>query len=127
MNLINKTFLIDTFDKVLKSGDLQKLVNVKKSESNILEEHLISMSITSEQHKSISSLNIDEKIEKIDQSQKRIDSTISELNKELVGLNKTISTIKKQKVIVKKVYDEKINRVDELNDAQLDSFFSDRY
>ena len=64
MNLINKTFLIDTFDKVLKSGDLQKLVNVKKSESNILEEHLISMSITSEQHKSISSLNIDEKIEK---------------------------------------------------------------
>lgn len=70
---------------------------------------------------------IDEKIEKIDQSQKRIDSTISELNKELIGLNKTISTIKKQKVIVKKVYDEKINRVDELNDAQLDSFFSDRY
>ena len=70
---------------------------------------------------------IDEKIGKINQSQKRIDSTISELNKELVGLNKTISTIKKQKVIVKKVYDEKINRVDELNDAQLDSFFSDRY
>jgi hypothetical protein len=42
MKLINETFLIDTFDKVLKSGDLQKLVNVKKSESNELEEHLIS-------------------------------------------------------------------------------------
>lgn len=64
MKLINETFLIDTFDRVLKSGDLQKLVNVKKSESNELEEHLISMSITSEQHKLIQSLNIDEKVEK---------------------------------------------------------------
>jgi hypothetical protein len=64
MKLINETFLIDTFDKVLKSGDLQKLINVKKSESNELEEHLISMSITSEQHKLIQSLNIDEKVEK---------------------------------------------------------------
>ena len=64
MNLINETFLSDTFDKVLKSGDLQKLVNVKKSESSGLEEHLISMSITSDQHKLIASLNIDEKTEK---------------------------------------------------------------
>jgi len=63
MKLINETFLIDTFDKVLKSGDLQKLVNVKKSESNELEEHLISISITSDQHKLIRSLNIDEKTE----------------------------------------------------------------
>jgi hypothetical protein len=64
MNTINETFLIDTFDKVLKSQDLQKLVNVKKSESSGLEEHLISMSITSDQHKLIVSLNIDEKTEK---------------------------------------------------------------
>ena len=63
MKLINETFLIDTFDKVLKSGDLQKLVNVKKSESNELEEHLISISITSDQLKLIRSLNIDEKTE----------------------------------------------------------------
>ena len=63
MNTINETFLIDTFDKVLKSQDLQKLVNVKKSESSGLEEHLISMSITSDQHKLIASLNIDEKTE----------------------------------------------------------------
>ena len=64
MKLINETFLIDTFDKVLKSGDLQKLINLKKSNSNELEEHLISMSITSEQQKMIQSLNIDEKTEK---------------------------------------------------------------
>jgi hypothetical protein len=62
MKLINETFLIDTFDEVLKSGDLQKLVNVKKSESNELEEHLISISITSEQRKYGQS--IDEKMEK---------------------------------------------------------------
>ena len=64
MYTLNETFLIDTFDKVLKSQDLQKLVNVKKSESSGLEEHLISMSITSDQHKLIVSLNIDEKTEK---------------------------------------------------------------
>ena len=64
MKLINETFLIDTFDKVLKSGDLQKLINLKKTNSNELEEHLISMSITSEQQKMIQSLNIDEKTEK---------------------------------------------------------------
>jgi len=61
MITVDETFLIDTFDKVLGSGDLQKLVNVKKSESNGLEEHLISISITSEQHKLIQPLNIDEK------------------------------------------------------------------
>lgn len=63
MKQIEETFLIDTFDKVLKSEDLQKLINVKKSESDELEEHFISMSITSDQHKLISSLNIDEKVE----------------------------------------------------------------
>jgi len=63
MNKIDETFLIDTFDKILKSEDLQKLINVKKSESDELEEHLISMSITSEQHKLIHSMNIDEKVE----------------------------------------------------------------
>ena len=64
MKQIEETFLIDTFDKVLKSKDLQKLINLKKSDSNELEEHSISMSITSEQQKMIQSLNIDEKTEK---------------------------------------------------------------
>jgi protein-disulfide isomerase len=57
----------------------------------------------------------------------RMDSTIKLFNQELVSLNKNISTIKKEKIIVKKIYDEKINRVDGLNDAQLDSFFTNRY
>lgn len=70
---------------------------------------------------------IDNKIDEINKSQRKLDSTINLLNKELVSLNKTISTIKKEKIIVKKVYDEKINRVDGLNDVQLDSFFTNRY
>jgi septal ring factor EnvC (AmiA/AmiB activator) len=70
---------------------------------------------------------IDEKIGEINKNQKKIDSNIIELKKELVGLNKTISTIKKEKIIIKEIYDKKINRVDELNDAQLDSFFTNRY
>lgn len=70
---------------------------------------------------------IDNKLDEITKSQKKLDSCINVLNKELIGLNKNISTIKKEKLIVKKVYDEKINRVDGLNDAQLDSFFTNRY
>jgi len=67
------------------------------------------------------------KIDEITKSQNKLDSSIKLLNQELVSLNKNISTIKKEKIIVKKVYNEKINRVDELNDAQLDSFFTNRY
>ena len=70
---------------------------------------------------------INNKIDDINKSQKKLDSSIVLLNEELVSLNKNISTIKKEKIIVKKVYDEKINRVDELNDAQLDGFFTNRY
>jgi hypothetical protein len=70
---------------------------------------------------------IDVKIDKINKSQIKLDSTIGKLKEELVGLNKNISTIKKEKITIKKVYDEKINRVDGLNDAQLDSFFTNRY
>ena len=70
---------------------------------------------------------IDVKIDEINKSQIKLDSTISELKEELVGLNKNISTIKKEKITIKKVYDEKINRVDELNDVELDSFFTNRY
>ena len=70
---------------------------------------------------------INDKIDEITKSQNKLDSTIKLFNQELVSLNKNISTIKKKKIIVKKIYDEKINRVDELNDAQLDSFFTNRY
>lgn len=70
---------------------------------------------------------MDKKIDEINKSQIKLDSSINLLNEELVSLNKNISTIKKDKIIVKKVYDEKINRVDELNDAQLDGFFTNRY
>ena len=70
---------------------------------------------------------IDTKIDAINKSQIKLDSTIGELKEELAGLNKNISTIKKEKTTIKKIYDEKINRVDELNDAQLDSFFANRY
>jgi len=70
---------------------------------------------------------MDDKIDEINKSQLKLDSSIKLLNEELISLNKNISTIKKQKIIVNRVYDKKINRVDGLNDAQLDSFFTDRY
>jgi hypothetical protein len=64
MKQLEETFLIDIFDKVLKSGAVQKMINLRKSDSNELQEHLISMPITSEQQKLIQSLIIDEKTEK---------------------------------------------------------------
>ena len=70
---------------------------------------------------------IDNKIGEIKVSQEKLDSSIIQLNKELVSLNKTISTIKNQKIIIKEIYNEKINSVDKLTDVQLDSFFTNRY
>lgn len=99
MKQIEETFLIDTFDKVLKSEDLQKLINLKKSESNGLEEHLISMSITSDQHKLIESLNIDEKTEKY---------LLSEL-KEYFFKKITDFVYSNKKIIQKKELDQNID------------------
>lgn len=64
MKPINESFLIDAFNKVLKSGDLEKLINLEEADSNKnFEEHLISIPLTSDQYKTIQSLNIDEKTE----------------------------------------------------------------
>ena len=57
----------------------------------------------------------------------KLDSTITGLNKEFEQVNKQIEEIKNKKTIVKKEYHEKINRVDNYTEPELDSFFSNRY
>ena len=57
----------------------------------------------------------------------KLDSTIMSLNKEIEQVDKQIEDIKKKKTTVKKEYHEKINRVDNYTEPELDSFFSDRY
>ena len=57
----------------------------------------------------------------------KLDSTIMSLNKEIEQVDKQIEDIKKKKTTVKKEYHEKINRVDNYTEPELDSFFSNRY
>jgi len=59
--------------------------------------------------------------------QNKLDSTIILYNKEINDLDKNISSIKGQKTIIKEIYHDEINRVVNYNDAQLDSFFTNRY
>jgi glutaredoxin 2 len=73
----------------------------------------------------IDSLNTE--ISKIYQNQKKIDSSIVNFNKQVSNIDNNISNIKNQKETIKEVYYGKINRVNEYNDAQIDSFFTNRY
>ena len=66
-------------------------------------------------------------INKIYQDQKKIDSSIANFNKQVTDIDNNISNIKNQKVTIKEVYHDKISRVAEYNDAQIDSFFTNRY
>jgi hypothetical protein len=57
----------------------------------------------------------------------KLDSTVLNLNNEIKLVDKQIEEIKNKKVTVKKEYHEKITRVDNYTEPELDSFFSDRY
>jgi hypothetical protein len=59
--------------------------------------------------------------------QELLDDKIDDLNKEIIEVDNGIDKIKNQKTIVKEIYHEKINRVSNFTEPELDSFFSDRY
>ncbi len=71
--------------------------------------------------------NLNKKIDSIYQNQSKLDSNIQVYSKEINKIGDTILSIKSQKTIIKEIYHDKINRVSEYNDAQLDSFFAERY
>jgi len=71
--------------------------------------------------------NLNKKIDTIYQNQSKLDSNIQVYSKEINKIGDTILSIKSQKTIIKEIYHDKINRVSEYNDAQLDSFFAERY
>jgi hypothetical protein len=70
---------------------------------------------------------LNKKIDTLINKQKEIDSimVISELN--IDSINTAISKIKIQKTIIKEYYYEKVNNISEFNDAEIDSFFANRY
>jgi hypothetical protein len=73
----------------------------------------------------IDSLNV--VINTMYKEQELLDDKIDDLNKELIEVDNGIDKIKNQKTIVKEIYHEKINRVSNFTEPELDSFFSDRY
>lgn len=66
-------------------------------------------------------------IKEIYKDQKRLDSNINNINLEIKLVDETINDIKGQKIIIREIYHEEINRVTKYSNAQLDSFFTNRY
>ena len=73
----------------------------------------------------IDSLNM--MMKELSKEQEKINSSIVNYNKNIEKVDNNISTIKNQKIIIKEIYHDEINRVVNYNDAQLDSFFTNRY
>jgi hypothetical protein len=71
--------------------------------------------------------SIDNNIVVLKEQQKIVDDNINELKGEVTQVESTISSVKNQKIIVKEYYENKINSVDKFTNAELDSFFSNRY
>ena len=84
-----------------------------------------SVTMSNKERAKIDSLNV--VIQGLHNENLKLDSTITGLNKEFEQVNKQIEDIKNKKTTVKKEYHEKINRVDNYTEPELDSFFSDRY
>jgi hypothetical protein len=83
------------------------------------------MNMSVEEKAKIDSLNV--LILEMNKNQQILDDKIDGINEEIVEVDNDINKIKGQKTVVKEIYHEKINRVDNLTEPELDEFFSDRY
>jgi len=81
--------------------------------------------MSQEEQQKIDSLNI--LIKSINENQHKLDSAIEEYGKDIEEVDGRIQKIKSEKTIIKEIYNEKIDRVNNYNDRQLDSFFTKRY
>jgi vacuolar-type H+-ATPase subunit I/STV1 len=66
-------------------------------------------------------------IKDIYKDQNKLDSSIVNFNSQISSVDSHISEIKNKKTIIKEIYHEQINRVDNYTDYELDSFFTVRY
>lgn len=73
----------------------------------------------------IDSLN--KQIQAIYLQQEKLDSSIAEYNNKIDLVDKDINKIKGQKVVIKEIHHEQINRAGNYTEPELDSFFSARY
>jgi peptidoglycan hydrolase CwlO-like protein len=70
---------------------------------------------------------LDSHIDSLQSEQKKLEEGINIFNKEVLNIDKKISNIKQEKTIIKEIYHEKINSVDNYSIDELDSFFAERY
>ena len=84
-----------------------------------------SVTMSNKEKTQIDSLNV--VIQGLHKENLKLDSTVLNLNNEIKLVDKQIEKLKNKKVKIKKEYHEKITRVDNYTESELDSFFSDRY
>lgn len=71
--------------------------------------------------------NIQATINQLNENQKKLNTEILGFKNQMVEVENKISEVENQKIIIKEIYHEKINTVNNYNDRQLDSFFTERY
>jgi septal ring factor EnvC (AmiA/AmiB activator) len=117
----NKTGIKDTIDGIIKLVILLAIIFfiwylVKPN---------VSTKIDNSYKKDIDSLT--KVIDNIEKKQEILYQEIKSLNDDISQTDVRISNIKQQKTIIKQIYHEKINAVDNYNDSELDSIFAKRY
>jgi vacuolar-type H+-ATPase subunit I/STV1 len=81
--------------------------------------------LAEETYKKIDSLN--HNIDSLETMNRQLDSVLINYTSQIVEIDKSIDRIKNEKTIIKEIYHETINNVDNYNGNQLDSFFTNRY
>lgn len=78
-----------------------------------------------ETYKKIDSLN--HNIDSVEALNKKLDSQLVNYNNQISEIDRSIDRIKNQKETIKEIYHETITNVDNYDNSQLDSFFTNRY
>lgn len=81
--------------------------------------------ISEDQKNKLDSLN--RMIVEIQKEQKKLDSNIIGFNLKINEIDLNIDKLKGEKTIIREIYHEKINSIDNYTNPQLDSFFAERY
>ena len=71
--------------------------------------------------------SLSNKINQLHSDNSKLETTIQNYNEKISNIDNNINNLKNQKIIIKEYYHEKINGVDKLTLAELDSFFAKRY
>ena len=75
--------------------------------------------------KELKELNIT--IKKLEKNNEELSKEMKKINENIKIVDNNINQLDAQKTIIKEIYHEKINSISNYNDAQIDSFFTDRY